>query len=123
MEGVKTGTIEQISEVEMAAAKQRSMSKSEFLKSLSDTTGVTKKDVASVLAALADLVGKQIGKKGPGVVSIPGIVKIRVKNVPAQPARKGVKNPFTGELGDRPAKPASRKVKVVALKSLKDMVK
>jgi len=32
-----------------------------------------------------------------------------------------VKNPFTGELQDRPAKPAYNKVKIRALRSLKDM--
>ncbi|RPI78574.1 MAG: DNA-binding protein [Planctomycetaceae bacterium] len=107
----------------MAVAKQKSISKSEFLKTLSESTGVAKKDVALVLDGISDLVGKHVGKKGPGLIQIPGLVKIRVKAVPAQPAKKGVKNPFTGELQDRPAKPASRKVRVVALKALKDMVK
>jgi hypothetical protein len=32
-------------------------------------------------------------------------------------------NPFTKQLEDRPAKPASRKVRVIPLKALKDMVK
>jgi len=41
---------------------------------------------------------------------------------PARPAQKGVKSPFTGELQDRPAKPASVKVRVRALKNLKAMV-
>ena len=49
-------------------------------------------------------------------------MKIERKKVPARPAQKGVKNPFTGELQDRPAKPASVKVKVRRLKSLKEMV-
>ncbi len=42
----------------------------------------------------------------------------------ARPAQKGVPNPFKpGELMDRPAKPAYNKVKVRALKLLKDMTK
>ena len=47
--------------------------------------------------------------------------KIEKKKVPARPAQKGVRNPFTGELQDRPAKPAYNKVKVLALKALKSM--
>jgi hypothetical protein len=50
-------------------------------------------------------------------------VKIEKKKVPARPAQKNVPNPFKpGETMDRPAKPASVKVKVRALKNLKDMV-
>jgi nucleoid DNA-binding protein len=107
-----------------AAAKARSVSKSEILKSLSESTGLSKKEVTSVVDALAGLIGKNIGKKGPGVIALPGLVKIKVVNKPAQPARKGVPNPFKpGELMDVPAKPATRKVKVLPLKALKDMVK
>lgn len=107
-----------------AVAKAKSISKSEILKSLSDSTGLSKKQVTSVIDALASLIGKNIGKKGPGVLALPGLVKIKVVHKPAQPAKKGVPNPFRpGELMDVPAKPASRKVKVLPLKALKDMVK
>ena len=55
--------------------------------------------------------------------SIPGVVKIE-KEILARPAQKGVPNPFQpGELKDHPAKPAYNKVRVRALKLLKDMVK
>lgn len=108
----------------MAAAKAKSISKTEILKSLSDTSGLSKKEVTSVLDALSAIVGKNIGKKGPGVIALPGLVKIRVVHKPATPARKGVPNPFKpGELMDVPAKPARRQVKVQALKALKDVAK
>ncbi|MCY2965276.1 MAG: HU family DNA-binding protein [Planctomycetota bacterium] len=104
-------------------AKPKLVTKSEFLKSISESTGVAKKDVSAVLDAVSELVSKNIGKKGPGVIAIPGLVKIMVRVKPAQPAKKGVINPFTKELQDRPAKPATKKVRVVPLKALKDMVK
>jgi len=108
----------------MAAGKPKSISKSEILKSLSDATQLSKKQVAGVLEALGQLVGKNIGKKGPGVISLPGLCKIKVVNKPPQPARKNVPNPFKpGEFRDIPAKPATRKVRVLPLKALKDMVK
>jgi hypothetical protein len=50
-------------------------------------------------------------------------VKISIRVRPAQPAKKGVLDPFTKKLVDRPAKPASKKVRVVPLKALKDMAK
>ncbi len=105
----------------MAAAKPKSISKSEILKSLSDSTQLTKKQVVAVLDAVAGLVAKNIGKKGPGVIALPGLVKIKVVNKPATPARKGVM--VLGQLRDLPAKPASKKVRVLPLKALKDMVK
>src|SRR4029077_9803548 len=116
--------IPRFQEVKMAAAKPKSITKTEILKTLSDASGLNKKQVSSVLEGLAELVGKNIGKKGPGVIALPGLVKIRVVHKPATPAQKNVPNPFKpGELYDKPAKPARRQVKVQALKALKDVAK
>jgi hypothetical protein len=54
--------------------------------------------------------------------TIPGLIKITKKNVPARKAQQNVYNPLKGEYEDRAAKPASVKVQVRALKALKDMV-
>jgi hypothetical protein len=79
--------------------------------------------VTSVLEALSGEIKKALSSRGPGVFAIPGLVKVEKKKVPARPAQKNVPNPFKpGEFMDRPAKPASVKVKVRALKNLKDMV-
>jgi hypothetical protein len=74
-------------------------------------------------ASSSETISKNVGKKGPGVFQIPGLIKIVRQNVSAKPARKGVPDPFhPGQLRDYPAKPASVKVKVRALKNLKSMV-
>lgn len=95
--------------------------KSEVFAAIAESTELSKKDVAAVFEALADQVKKNMGKSGAGVFAIPGLIKIVKKKVPARPAQKNVKNPFTGELQDRPAKPAYNKVTVRALKALKEM--
>jgi nucleoid DNA-binding protein len=101
---------------------KKSPSKSEILASVSEATGVAKKDVSAVFEALGNEIKKAMGNKGPGMFAIPGLVKIEKKKVPARPARKGVPNPFKpGELMDVAAKPASTKIKVRALKQLKAM--
>jgi nucleoid DNA-binding protein len=106
-----------------AAAAKKAPSKSEVTNNIAEATGLTKKQVSSVLESLAAEIKKSLGNKGPGVFAIPGLVKIEKKKVPARPAQKNVPNPFKpGEMMDRPAKPASVKVKVRALKNLKDMV-
>jgi len=102
---------------------KKPMTKTEIMRSISETTNLPKKDVVAVMEALADEINKALKSSGAGVFSIPGLVKIERKKVPARPAQKGVRNPFTGELQDRPAKPESVKVRVRALKNLKAMVK
>ena len=104
-----------------ASASKKAPSKSEVTNNIAEATGLSKKEVTSVLEALSNEIKK--GLKSPGVFAIPGLVKIEKKKVPAKSAQKNVANPFKpGEFRDIPAKPASVKVKVRALKNLKDMV-
>lgn len=103
-------------------AKAKAPSKSEVLNNIAAATGLSRKDVSAVVDALNGEIKKALGSRGPGMFAIPGLVKIEKKKVPAKPARKGVPNPFKpGELMDVPAKKASTKIKVRALKQLKAM--
>lgn len=104
----------------MAASK--APTKSEIFANIAEDTGLTKKDVAAVFESLAGQIKKNLGSRGPGLFAIPGLMKMRVVKKPATKARKGV-NPFTGQEMMFKAKPASKVVKVAALKGLKDMVK
>jgi nucleoid DNA-binding protein len=107
-----------------APATKKPLTKTELMANIAAATDVPKKQVAAVLEALAAEIKTSLGNKGAGAITIPGLVKIEKKKVPARKAEKGVPNPFKpGELMDRPAKPAYNKVKVRALKSLKDMAK
>jgi nucleoid DNA-binding protein len=96
--------------------------KSEIIKALAEKTQLTKKDVIAVLEGLDDLIRRELGKKGPGVFSIPGLVKLKIIHKPATKARKGI-NPFTKEEQVFKAKPARKVVRAVPLKALKDSVK
>jgi len=106
-----------------AAAKPKPikevLSKSALVAHLSEATELAAKDVRAVLAALETTVQGSISKKGAGAFTLPGLLKITAVNVPAKPKRKGI-NPFTGEEQVFAAKPASIKLKVRALKKLKD---
>ncbi len=106
----------------MAKATKKPPTKTELLNSIAESTELSKKEVAAVLDALSAEIQKSLGSRGAGAITIPGLAKIEKKKVPGRPAQKNWKNPFTGELQDRPAKPASVKVKLRALKNLKDMV-
>ena len=102
------------------AAKSRS--KSETVQASADATGLNRKQVGAVFAALTGLVKADLGTKGPGVFTLPGLLKIKRITKPATKARKGI-NPFTKEEQMFKAKPARNVVKALALKNLKDMVK
>ena len=106
----------------MAKAAKKAPTKTEILQSLANATDLTKKQVAAVLEALSDEIRKNLSPRGAGAFTLPSLLKIEKKKVPARPAQKNVRNPFTGELQDRPAKPAYNKVKIRALRNLKDMV-
>jgi len=112
-----------LGETQMAKKSgSKPLTKTEIMRNISETTGLQKKDVVAVMESLTSEIHRALKGSGIGVFSIPGLVKIERRKVPARPAQKGVKNPFTGELQDRPAKPASVKVRVRALKNLKAMV-
>ena len=96
--------------------------KSEVLASIAATTQLSRKQVASVFEALAGVIKTAVGKKGPGVFALPGLLKILVVQKPAVPARMGI-NPFTKQEQMFKAKPARKVIKVRPLKALKDMAK
>lgn len=97
--------------------------KTQLLNELVEKTELSKKDVASVLDELGDIIERHVKKRAVGEFTLPGLLKIKTVKKPAQKARKNVPNPFKpGELMDVAAKPASTKVKIMPLKKLKDMV-
>lgn len=81
--------------------------------------GVEPKVAKAVLAALEDTILGSVHKKGAGEFTMSGLVKIGVQQVPAKKKRFG-KDPFTGEERWFDAKPATVRLKVRALKKLKD---
>ncbi len=102
-----------------APAIKTKMTKSQIMVSIAETTGLTKKQVASVTEAYDELIERSLRKRGIGEFTIPGMMKITTAKKPAKRARKGI-NPFTGEEQMFKAKPASIVVKVRALKKMKD---
>ena len=106
----------------MAATAAKGPTKSEILARISEQTELPRKQVAAVFEALSGEIKNALGKKGPGLFVVPGLMKLTLVVKPATKARKGI-NPFTKEEVMFKAKPARRVVKVRPLKNLKDMVK
>lgn len=97
------------------------MTKTQFVATLAEKSGLDKKQTASALDAMNAIVAQQLGKSGPGEVLIPGLLSMNIIKKPATPQHEGV-NPFTKEPMTYKAKPARRVIKMKALKSLKDVI-
>ncbi len=102
-----------------AAIKDR-YSKTQIIDQIASSTELSRKQVASVLDSLTDVIESHVNKKAVGEFVLPGLLKINTIKKPAVKARKGI-NPFTKEEVMFKAKPATTVVKVRALKKLKDM--
>jgi nucleoid DNA-binding protein len=104
-----------------AASAKKPLTKSEILTALSESSELSKKEIAGIFEDLAALIGKNLSKRGAGVFTVPGLMKVKVVRKPATKARPGI-NPFTKEEVIFKAKPARNVVKILPLKGLKDMV-
>jgi len=103
-----------------ATAVRERFSKTEIVNELAINSGLNRKQVGIVLDELAILISRHVKKRSVGEFILAGLIKITTAKRPAKKARKAV-NPFTGEMVNFKAKPASTAVKVHALKGLKDM--
>ena len=103
-------------------ADKKPLTKTQIVAEIAEATSLSKKDVVAVVETLSELIKTSLGKKGAGEFTLPGILKVYKQRVKAKPAQKNVKNPLTGTVSDRPARPAHDRVKVKPLKALKDVV-
>jgi hypothetical protein len=99
----------------------KSKNKSAILDEIAAETELNRKQVGAVFDALTNVLKKEFGKKGPGVMNIFGLVKVYKVTKPAQKA--GTRpNPFKpGEMMAVKAKPARSVIKVRPLKELKGL--
>jgi nucleoid DNA-binding protein len=100
---------------------KKRMTKSEFVATLAEKSGLNQTQASSVLDVIGVIVTDQLGKQGPGEVLIPGLLSLNVVDKPATPQHEGI-NPFTKEPMVYKAKPARKVIKARPLKALKDAV-
>jgi len=81
--------------------------------------GVETKTAKAVLAALEETILGSVHGNGAGEFTLHGLVKITVQQVPEK-KKRFARDPFTGEERWFPAKPATQRVKLRALKKLRD---
>jgi nucleoid DNA-binding protein len=104
------------------ASKAKAMTKSALFQKIAESTNLSRKQVGEVFDALAKLVSQELGKKGPGTFTLPGMAKLKLVKKPATKARQGI-NPFTRQPQMFKAKPARNVVRIRPLKALNEKVK
>ena len=106
----------------MPKSKQpRPLTKPQLVSQIAQAQGITKSQAESILNGIGEIAKEQLGTSGPGVFVIPGVVKLRAVTKAATPERKGF-NPLTKQPITIAAKPATRKVRALATKALKEAV-
>ncbi len=100
----------------------KAATKSAIFSELAEKTELSRKQIAMVFDGLTELIHRELGKTGPGIFTVPGLLKIKRIRKEATKERQGF-NPATREPIIIKAKPARTIVKAYPLKSLKEMVK
>lgn len=95
------------------------LTKSALINLLAEENEITRKQAAGVFASLEKALLGSVHPKGVGEFTLPGLMKVTLRKVPARKAGTLIRNPSTGEMMKASAKPASVRVKVRPLKKLK----
>ena len=56
--------------------------KTQIISGISDDTGLSRKEVTSVFDSMCGMIKKDLGRKGPGVFTVPGLMKVKKKTHP-----------------------------------------
>ena len=86
---------------------------------IAETIGLESKGVKAVVEGIVTVAADQLKKNGS--FKLAGALNLKLKKKPARPARKGI-NPFTKEPCVFKAKPASKTVRALPMKKLKEMI-
>ena len=102
-----------------ASPVKEALTKTALVNLIAEQNGVTKDVAKGVLATIENAMTGSIHPRGVGEFTLPGLLKISLRKVPARKAGTMIRNPSTGEMVPGAAKPASVRVKIRPLSKLK----
>jgi nucleoid DNA-binding protein len=100
-------------------AIKKSLTKSALINLLAEQNEISRKSAVGIFNTLESVMIGSVHPRGAGEFTLPGLMKITLRKVPARKAGTMVRNPATGEMMAAAAKPASVRVKIRALSKLK----
>jgi nucleoid DNA-binding protein len=98
---------------------KETLTKSALINLVAEQNDLPRKTAASVYATLEGVFLGSVHPRGVGEFTLPGLLKVSLRKVPARKAGTLVRNPATGQMVKGAAKPASVRVSIRALSKLK----
>ena len=98
---------------------REALTKSGLIILIAEQNGISCEVAKGVFATLENALLGSVHPRGAGEFTLPGLLKVTLRKVPARKAGTLIRNPATGEMMAGAAKPASVRVKVRALSKLK----
>jgi nucleoid DNA-binding protein len=98
---------------------KETLTKSALVNLIAEQNGITRDTAKGVIATLEGVLLGSVHPRGAGEFTLPGLLKVTLRKVPARKAGTMIRNPATGEMVPGAAKPASVRVKIRALSKLK----
>ena len=95
------------------------LTKSALINLISEENDIPRNTAKAVFETIEGAMLGSVHPRGVGEFTLPGLLKISLRKVPARKAGTLVRNPSTGEMVPGAAKPASVRVKIRALSKLK----
>jgi nucleoid DNA-binding protein len=96
------------------------LSKSGLINLLSEENDIPRATAKAVFATLESALLRSVHPRGVGEFTLPGLLKVTLRKVPARKAGTLVRNPATGEMIKGAAKPSSVRVRIRALSKLRN---
>ena len=98
---------------------KETFTKAALINLIAEQNDIPRKTAVGVFATLESALLGSVHPRGVGEFTLPGLLKVTLRKVPARRAGTLVRNPATGEMVKGAAKPASMRVKIRALSKLK----
>ncbi|SFK82205.1 nucleoid DNA-binding protein [Methylocapsa palsarum] len=98
---------------------KETLTKAALINLVAEQNDLPRKTAASVYATLEGVLLGSVHPRGVGEFTLPGLLKVSLRKVPARKAGTLVRNPATGQMVKGAAKPASVRVSIRALSKLK----
>ena len=98
---------------------KETFTKSALINLIAEQNDIPRKTALGVFATLESVLLGSVHPRGVGEFTLPGLLKVTLRKVPARRAGTLVRNPATGEMVKGVSKPASMRVKIRALSKLK----
>jgi hypothetical protein len=98
---------------------KETLTKSALINLIAEENDISRGVAKGVLTTFENALLGSVHPRGVGEFTLPGVLKVTLRKVPARKAGTLIRNPSTGEMVPGAAKPASVRVKVRALSKLK----